>query len=112
MKQDIQMGPQSNRADLSESYQWIEDGTAVTLTGATIKFSARDPVTRTEVLSASTDDGKITISTTTMTLSIGKSELNALCAKNYDIGCTITIDDATDQLFVGSLEIYDGVVSS
>lgn len=106
----IEIGPHSNRADMNESFQWFENGTAVTLTGATIVFCARDKETDVAVLNASTDDGQITISTTTMTIAIPKESFASLCAKEYKVGCTIEIDDTTDQLFVGTLAIYDGVV--
>jgi hypothetical protein len=106
----IKFTPHSNRADFSESWQALDEtGTAIVLTDATIVFSARDPDDGTEVLSADTNDG-ITISTTTFTLAFDKDDLSALVAKEYDVGCTIEIDDFTTQFFIGTLPIVDGVV--
>jgi hypothetical protein len=109
MAEEIKIEPHSNRASFSESWQWLEDGTAVDLTGATIVFCVRDKE-GSAVIDASTDDGKITISTTTFTVLIGKSEFSSLDPKDYSVGCTIELDDFTDQLFVGTWTIYDGVV--
>lgn len=105
----IKFTPHSNRADFSESWQAFEDGVAIDLTGATIVFSARDPDTKSVVLSADTSDG-ITISTTTFTLAFSVSDLSALDAKEYEVGCTIEIDDFVTQFFVGTLPIIDGIV--
>lgn len=111
MAHTIIFEPQSNRADFEQSWQALdENGEAIDLTGATITFTARDPQGGGETLSASTEGGEIVIDTTTFTISLGKSLLRNLCAKNYNVGCTIEQDGFTEQFFVGSLPIYDGVV--
>ena len=104
----------SNRATFLESFQWLdEDGVAVTLTGATIVYEARDPTTKETVLSASTSDGDITIVTTTMTVRFEESTMDDLEAKDYEHGCTIMLDGETEveQAFIGKLTVIDGIVS-
>lgn len=111
MSNIITFGPQSNRADLSETWEAIDDnGDAIDLTDATIVFALVDPATGSSVIAASTDDGKITIATTQFTLAIAKSEFASLSAKSYNVGCTITQDDFTEQFFVGTMPIYEGWV--
>jgi hypothetical protein len=114
MSNEIKIGPVSNRADYSESWQAIdENGDAIDLTGATIVFEIVDPRCGSSALiSATTENGKVTISTTTFTVAIARSELTSRDPQNYRVGCTIEQDDFTEQFFVGDFPIYDGVVSS
>lgn len=114
MSNEIKIEPVSNRADYLESWQAIDaNGDAIDLTGATIVFEIVDPkCSSSALISATTANGKITISTTTFTVSIARSELTSREAKNYRVGCTIEQDDFTEQFFVGDFPIYDGVVSA
>jgi hypothetical protein len=73
-------------------------------------FSAVDPENGSEVLSGTTGGGEIVISTTTFTLSFSVADVSDLDSKEYNVGCTIEIDDFTTQFFVGVLPIVDGVV--
>jgi hypothetical protein len=114
MSNEIKISPVSNRADYSESWQAIdENGDAIDLTGATIVFEVVDPECGgSSLISATTDNGKITISTTTFTVAIARSSLTSLNPKSYRVGCTIEQDDFTEQFFVGDFPIYDGLVSA
>lgn len=107
----IKFSPHSNRESFNESWEASEDGEPIDLTGATIVFMARDPETDSQALSASTDDGGIVISATTFALSFSVDDVHGLEPKEYNVGCTIEIDDFTTQFFVGTLPIVDGVVS-
>jgi hypothetical protein len=113
MSNEIKIGPVSNRADYSESWQAIdENDDAIDLTGATIVFEIVDPqCSGNSLISATTANGKVTISTTTFTVAIARSELTSRDPKNYRVGCTIEQDDFTEQFFVGDFPIYDGIVS-
>ena len=109
---EVKLSPVSNREDYSESWQALdEDGAAIDLTGATIVFEARSTKGSGTSLSATTANGKVVISTTTFTVTFEVSEVRDLTDKEYDVGCTIEIDDVTTQFFVGKLPIVDGVVS-
>lgn len=113
MSNQIKVSPVSNRADYEESWQALdENGDAIDLTGATIVFEVALPDCDSIMLSATTANGKITISTTTFTVAIPRSELTSLLPMSYRVGCTITQDDVTTQFFVGEFPVYDGVVSA
>lgn len=103
---EVKLGAVSNRQDYSDSWQALDDdGTAIDLTGATIIYEMRDP------LSGSVTAATIVIDTTTFTATIPKATMRGLCPKDYDIGCTIEIDDFTEQFFIGTIPVVDGVVS-
>jgi hypothetical protein len=102
----VKLGAASTREDYSESWQALDsDGTAIDLTGATIVYELREPVSR------SVTAATVEIVTTTFTATIPVETMRGLCIKDYDVGCTILIDDVTTQFFVGTIPIVDGVVS-
>lgn len=109
----IKFNPYSNREIFSESWNALDDdGTEIDLTGADIVFCARDPEGGSPVLNASTAAGNITISTVTFTVEFTEAQMRTLCAKEYDVGCTIDrTGDGPVQFFVGTLPIVDGVVT-
>jgi hypothetical protein len=100
------IGAVSNREDYVDSWEALdEDDEAIDLTGATIVYEIRDPVSR------SVTAATVEIETTTFTATIPVATMRSLCAKDYDVGCTIKIEDVTTQFFVGTLPVVDGVVS-
>jgi len=88
-----------------------ETGDSVDLTGATIKFEVSD--CGSPVLSATTDNAKVSIvDTGVFQVDFSASEMGALCAKTYKVGCTVSSDDSEpQQLLIGSLPVLDGIVS-
>lgn len=104
----VTLSPLSNRESYSESFQALdENGDAIDLeaAGATVVCEMRAP-----------DCGSPTALTVvveddTITISLTDAQTRTLTAKEYDIGCTIEIDDFVTQFFVGTLPIVDGVVS-
>lgn len=106
----IRIAPHSNRETFSESWQAIEDGEPLNLTGASIVFSVRDKVSDEEVLSGTTSGGEITITTTTVTVDFTADDMSGLDPKEYNVGMTIELLSSTTQFFVGTLQIVDGVV--
>lgn len=104
---EVKLSPISNREDYSESFQALdEDGAAIDLTGATIVCEMR------EADCTSTTALTVAISTTTFTISLTDTQTRSLNPdKEYEIGCTIEIDDFTTQFFVGTIPVIDGVVS-
>lgn len=108
---EIKISPTSNRETYEESWSAMdENGDEIDLTGATIVFEVRDPQSRSPSLSASTGDG-ITIATTVFTVRFEVASMRDLCAKDYDVGCTIELNGDTTQFFVGKFPVVDGVVS-
>lgn len=83
-----------------------ENDDAIDLTLATIVYELRDPATKSTVLSAD-----ISIDTTTFTASLTATQMRGLCAKDYDVGCTIELGGVVSQFFVGTLPVVDGVVA-
>lgn len=103
---EVKLGAVSTREDYSESWQALDDdGTAIDLTGATIVYELRDPLSR------SATAATVTIDTTTFTAEIPIATMRGLCPKDYEVGCTIEIDDVTTQFFIGTVPVVDGVVS-
>lgn len=110
MSSQVTLAALSNREDYIESFEaFDENGAAVDLTGATIVYAAAD-TNCSPVLSASTADGKITISTTVATITIPHTEIRGVEPKSYNVGCTIDLNGVVKQFFVGTITIYDGVV--
>jgi hypothetical protein len=105
----VTLSPISNREDYSESFQVLdENGDAIDLEAAdaTIVCEMRE--------SGCTSNTSITvvIDGDTFTISLTNAQTGALtAAKEYDIGCTIEIDDFTTQFFVGTIPVVDGIVS-
>lgn len=103
---EVKLGPVSTREDYSESWQALdEDGVAIDLTGATIVYELRDPVTR------ATTPATIGISTTTFTATIPVATMRGLCTRDHEVGCTIKLVGVTTQFFIGTIPVVDGVVS-
>lgn len=103
---EVKLGAVSTREDYSESWQALDDdGTAIDLTGATIVYEFRDPSTCTRTAAT------VEIDTTTFTATIPLATMRGLCAKDYDVGCTIEIEDVTTQFFIGTIPVVDGVTS-
>ena len=110
--QQVTLGALSNRETYLESFTAIdEDGAEIDLTDATIVYEIRSCKNGSATLSATTDNGGITVSTTVFTVRFEVSDVTNLTDKEYDVGCTIEIDGDTTQFFVGKLPIVDGVVS-
>ncbi len=102
----VQIGPVSNGEDYSDSWQALdEDGDAIDLTGATIVYELRNKDTCERTAAT------VTISTTTFTADIPVATMRGLCAKDYDVGCTILLNSVTTQFFVGTIAIVDRVVT-
>lgn len=106
--------PVSTRADLTLTFSVEDDdtGDAVDLTGALIVIEARYPRSSSIAFTATTSNGKVTITDTgEFRLDIAAAEMSALPSGTYDIGCTIARDGETRQLVIGTLPVLDGVVT-
>lgn len=106
---DVKLSPLSNRESYSESFQVLdEDGEPIDLeaAGATVVCEMREPNCGSPTALTTS------ISTSTITISLTDAQTRGLTAPlDYDIGCTIEIDDFVTQFFVGTLPIVDGIVS-
>ncbi len=106
------LSPISNRETWTETFNVVDDdGAGVDLTDAEILVEVRNK-NKSSVLTAEVASG-ITLdeASTGFSWTFTATQMRALCAGTYDIGCVVTIDDTTTQLFVGSIQVVDGVVS-
>lgn len=107
------LGPLSNRESLQLIRQIIdtETGEAIDLTGASIVFEIRRSGACSPVLSASTDNGKITFPDVyTYQIDIAVAEMRTLCPETYEIGLTFERDDQTTEIIIGTLPVLAGNV--
>lgn len=101
----------SNREDWIVSSPLIdEDGTEITLTDAALElFICRQGCPGSAVLSGSTDDGKITLPTSTsFQWAFTPEDMSVLCAGTYDAFLRVTIDDVTTQILSCTVPIVEG----
>jgi hypothetical protein len=88
-------------------------------TGDAIDFSIASDITievndstGCQKMLASVANGKVTLpSSTVLQCKFSRSEMVNLCPASYVIGGTYTAAGETDQLFTGSINVYDGVVA-
>jgi hypothetical protein len=88
-------------------------------TGSDIDFSTATDITievndssGCPMMVATLDNGKLTRpSSTVIQCKFTRSEMINLCPAAYMIGGTYTAAGETDQLFTGSVNVYDGVVA-
>lgn len=109
---EVMLARVSNRATWRDVIELTdgETGDLIDLTGADLVIEVADDCGRT-VLSATTDNGKVTvISTGAAEFVFTRDEMAALCPGTYRLGGTVTIDDETEQLFFGTVPVIDGVV--
>lgn len=104
---------QSNKAD------WIIDisatdatpgatfGQDIDFTGASVLFVVADENGCTK-LSATIGNGITQPTGTVLEVAFTESQMNALCAGSYNVGCTYKINGITTQIFVGTVAIYNG----
>lgn len=108
-------------ASVARGEDWIEssplideDNEEVTLTGATIVMSICKPgCPDTALLTASTDNGKITLPTdTTFQWWFDQDDTALLCAGTYDVFLYVIIDDIRTQIMSATVPIVEGGPSS
>lgn len=105
--------PVSNREDWIEQCEVrTEAGVLVDLSAAVIVMAVRERQSKQQKLLAQTADSTITIDATGIfTFTFTLAQMRGLDAsKAYDMGCTIQLNGTTQQFFVGSVPVIDGVV--
>lgn len=104
----------SNRADwtVQVSATDADTGDAIDFTGASVTVAVKDE-TGCQRLLASTDNGKVTLpSIGVIQFTFDDSEMQGLCPATYLVGATYVLSGQTNQLFVGTVNVYDGVVAA
>ena len=105
--------PVSNREDWIDQCEVRDDNNAlVNLTGATIVIAVRDRTTKGNLLNAKTADGTIVIQGIGIfQFTFTVSQMRGLDAsKSYEVGCTILLNGVTQQFFIGTVSVLDGIV--
>lgn len=108
------LSPASTRATWSESVELTDEdgGDPIDLSDVDeITVEIRDPASMSSVLTATLGDGVTIIETGVFQFEFSKDDMNDLCPKTYEIGCTIEKDDQTVQLLIGYVPVVDGIVS-
>lgn len=104
----------SNRQSWTYTLEVVDADTDedIDLIGATITFELRDPRSLLTILSATTGNGKITISDTgVFIVSFSLSDMQSLYPLTYEVGCTVAVNGETMQYIIGTLPVLDGIVS-
>lgn len=108
------LNPASNKATWSVLYQFVDSETdeAIDLSNADeITVQVRDQKSCSPVLSGSLSGGQVAlVETGVFQWTFSASQMNALCAKTYDVGCTIEQDGQTVQILIGTLPVLDGII--
>lgn len=105
--------PVSNREDWVEQVEVrSEAGVLVDLSTAVIVMAVRERQSKQQKLLAQTSDSTITIDGVGFfTFTFPVSQMRGLDAsKTYEIGCTIKLNGATQQFFIGTVPVIDGIV--
>jgi hypothetical protein len=101
----------SNSADwtIEISATDVETGEDIDFTGADVTLAVRDDSS--QRLLATIGNGIDLLEPTVLTVSFSKESLAQISAGSYRIGAVYEINGETNQLFVGTFSVYDGVVS-
>lgn len=102
----------SNKEDWTIQFSATDEETGedIDFTGATMALKVVDE-DGVSILDASTADATITITTTTVEAAFTSTQMSALDAKTYQVGCVYLLNSSTNQLFVGYANIYEGWAS-
>jgi len=112
--QQVIIEPVSNRADWIDQVEVRDDDTdaLVDLTGAVIVLAVRDRKAQQQRLLAQTGDSSIVIvGTGVFQFTFPVSAMRGMdVSRAYDVGCTIQLGGVTQQFFIGSVNVLDGIV--
>jgi hypothetical protein len=109
----INVDPISNREEWTDNCEVRDQNNVlVDLSSASIVLAVQDRQTKVHVLLASTDDGNITIpGTGVFRWTFTETEMRGVDASRaYEIGCTLALNGTIHQLFIGTVNVLDGIV--
>jgi hypothetical protein len=106
----------SNQATwASDTYELVdeEDGTTTDLSDPLITVdivvTIRDLCERsTALVTASIDNGKVSIPGPGFQWQLEVDDLSGLCAGTYRLGAKVTIDDFVNDIIIGTISVLDG----
>jgi hypothetical protein len=100
----------TNNADWQVRFVFTDDSDQpIDFTGAYVEVEVRDQ-NNCKRIEASTSNGKLVIADLgTVDMSVPASEMATICQGSYNIGGLYKLGGATVSLFVGTVQILDGV---
>ena len=103
---------QSNKADWTFDITAtdVDTGLAIDFTGALVTLTVKDE-NDCQRLTASIGSGITQPVATTLEVLFTDEQMKALCAGSYKIGAVYQLNGETNQLFHGTVSVYDGVAS-
>lgn len=103
---------QSNKADWAFDVTAIdaETGSSIDFTGATVALAVNDE-NGCQVLSASIGSGITQPDAYTLSVLFADQQMKALCPGSYKVGMVYSLNGETNQIFSGTVSVYDGVAS-
>lgn len=108
------LNPVSNKATWTVIYELVDSDTdeAIDLSEVDeITIQVRDPRSRSPLLSGSLTGGQVSrVDTGVFSWTFSASQMSALCANTYDVGCIIEQNGETVQILIGTLPVIDGIV--
>jgi hypothetical protein len=101
---------QSNKADWTFDITAtdFDTGDAIDFTGASILFVVKDE-NNCKKLSASVGSGITQPDAFTIEVLFAASQMEALCAGSYKVGCVYSLNGSINQILTGTVSVYDGV---
>jgi hypothetical protein len=102
----------SDRADWTVKISATDANTGadIDFTGASITVAVRDAEGCQKLL-ATTGNGKVVLlDSLNVQFKFTAADMSQLCPATYQVGAVYTLNGETNQLFVGSLSVYDGIV--
>ena len=101
---------QSNKADwaFDISATDADNGTDINFTGAAVTLTVKDE-NGCQRLTASIGSGITLILSLTLEVLFTASQMEALCPGSYKVGAVYSLSGEINQLFSGTVSIYDGI---
>lgn len=110
------LGEISNKADwISPVYTVVNesDGSEVDLSSGSITVAIeiviREPNCLTPKFEGSLTDSKIVLNGTGFQWQLTPDDLSCLCAKTYEVGVAVTIDDIKQDVILANVAVLEGV---
>lgn len=107
------IAPRSNQATWTDVVEVVDDdtGSPIDLTSALITLQVRIPDSNTQALTATVGSGITIVSLGNFQFTFARTAMQNLDPGTYDVGCVVTLNGETDELFIATVNILDGIVS-
>lgn len=108
------LGAVTTTASWRQPFELLDEDTGdpVSLTDCTISFEVYDPLEQSTRLTATLDNGRITLlDSAVFEVAFTRNDMNALAPRTHTVGCTITKGDDVIQIILGDLPVLDGIMT-